>query len=153
MKLRQVAFGGGVRGIERQDALIDGNGLVEAVQLRQHESLVLQRLDQVRPQRGRAVEPLQSLGLPAKRLQRIAEIVAGVGIVRIERDRLLIDIKRFLEPPQTAQRKRAQLQRWNLVRLQFVAAVELRQRLFEPPQGMEQEKGLVGRVAIPRVEF
>src|SRR6202000_1682565 len=42
LKLSQVAFGSGVSGIEQQNALIRGDGLVEAVKLRQYEGRVLQ---------------------------------------------------------------------------------------------------------------
>src|SRR5580698_10616488 len=64
---------------------VDGFGFVEALQSLQRGPFVDEGEEVVRPKTQRPVEPGYSLFVAAERLQRIADIVLVLGIVRGER--------------------------------------------------------------------
>ena len=143
----------GVSGIKFRHAPIGLGGLVEAAKVKQRKALVEQHVDEVRPQCQRLVEPPQAFVISVEPEQRIAHVVAGERIGRIERMRADVVGKTVLITPQRPQHARPHLQCRGVVRSQPVANVGLQKRLVEALELMQNNGALIGRFPMVRVEL
>jgi len=98
-------------------------------------------------------KPAQAFVITAEPEQSVAHIVADDGIGRVESVRALIVGQRFLISFQGAQHPRAHLERRGVVRPQRAAQVELRKRLLEPFELMQENAALIGRLPMAGVEL
>ena len=143
----------GIVRIEDLYTMIDLERLVEPMKLSERKALVDEDFDKIRPPLEGLVEPLQPLIISTEPQQRVADIVAGDRIGRIERVGPPVVGQAFVQSLQVAQRTRAHLQRQRAIRLQFVAQAEVEKRLLEPLRLMEKDPALICRLPMTRVEL
>ena len=125
---------------------------LDAPQFYQRAGLVVERGVEAGPAFQRPIEPCQSLFMPVQSPQRGADVVACVGIGRIERLRPLAFGDRLLKPAQADQEDRSHIQGRCMVRPHAVANVEKSERLLQLPGLIVQIAGSARRVPVVRVE-
>ena len=114
----------------------------------ERDRFVIERVDKIRLEPDRPIEPGQGVLLPAEQLQGNADAVAGLGIAGIERMRPLVDGDDLFKSSQAQHAGGAHHQRWNVVRPLLQAPREIAQRVLQPSGLVKQGAAFVRRVPV-----
>jgi hypothetical protein len=148
MRKRRIPLGQRVIQLQRLHAIVEREDLVETMQVKQRDNLVVEGRYQVRLGLKSLVEPSQRLLIPTKPAQRRADIVARIGVVGIKLMRPFAFGQRCLEPFQVVERPRARLQRRGMVRQHLIGKIKTGNRLLVPGELVEQRPALVERARM-----
>jgi hypothetical protein len=153
LKQRQIPIGSGIILIDGFRFGVDGESLIETMKSNERKCLIVKGLDEGRLDPQRAVEPRQRLVIPAEMHQIVAETIADVRVSPIKLVRPSIVAQRFLEPAESIEHERSQMQCRRLTRPQSLAGIETDQSFIQPFQLSQQHAAVVGGIPAAGIDL
>ena len=149
---RDIPQGDRIVRFDGEGFLVARQGFVRPQHVGEQMRLVVQREQEIGPNRERSIITRQRLLEPVKLMHDAAKVIVGVWVGRIELRRSRPVGERLLQPAQFLKHQRAHMQRVGLVRIGVHRDVEKRQRLGEAVLSVEDQAAQICRVRIMRAQ-